>query len=74
MRGWLGNVLDSYNLFFCRIAIFRNLVIAYYCLISAYREQEQRQLYLQTRPKGLVKVRVNATDLFDSYPYEMENE
>lgn len=38
------------------------------------REQEQRQLYLQTRPKGLVKVRVNATDLFDSYPYEMDNE
>lgn len=38
------------------------------------REQEQRQLYLQTRPKGIVKVRVNATDLFDSYPYDVDSD
>ncbi|XP_026280653.1 dnaJ homolog subfamily C member 11 [Frankliniella occidentalis] len=38
------------------------------------REQEQRQMYLQTRPKGLVKVRVNATDLFDSYPYDVDTD
>lgn len=42
-------------------------------LSLGFREQEQRKLYLQTRPKGLVKVRVNATDLFDTYPYDMDH-
>ncbi|KAJ1524774.1 hypothetical protein ONE63_009650 [Megalurothrips usitatus] len=38
------------------------------------REQKQRELYIKTQPRGLVKVRVNATDLFDNYPYDVEND
>ena len=35
------------------------------------REQEQLRIYHQTRPRGVIKVQVNATDLFDSSPYDI---